>query len=90
MEQENTTNPNEKNEQKKVTPKQNKKENKESFSEKFADYKAEFRKIIWPNRSELTKKTFTVIVTSLVMSIIIFGMDTIYTSGYNFILGLLS
>ena len=88
MQEQNTTNPNEKNELKKVQSKA-KKSDKPSFSETVADYKAEFKKIIWPNRSETVKNTITVIVTSLLIGAIIFCMDTVFAGGYNFILGLL-
>ena len=89
MEEKNTTNPSEKNELKQAKPKQVKQVNKASFSDTIADYKAEFKKIIWPKRDELSKKTVTVIITSLLVGVIIFCMDTIYTTGYNFILSLL-
>ena len=58
-------------------------------SSRFADVKAEFKKIIWPGKAELRKKTGTVIVTSLVMGVIIFAMDTVYTTLYNLVLGLI-
>lgn len=91
MEEKNTTTPNEneKNETKKVTLKQDKKGDKASFADTVADYKAEFKKIIWPKRDELSKKTVTVIMTSLLIGVIIFCMDTIYTTGYDYILSLL-
>jgi len=89
MEEKNITSPSEKNELKQATPKQGKKESKATFSSTVADYKAEFKKIIWPKRDELSKKTVTVIITSLLVGVIIFCMDTIYTTGYNFILSLL-
>ena len=92
MQKQNTTNPNEKNESKEKkskAKKQSKKSDKPSFAETVADYKAEFKKIIWPNRSETVKNTITVIVTSLLIGAIIFCMDTVFAGGYNFILGLL-
>lgn len=89
MEEKNTTNPSEKNESKKESKKQEKKGDKPGFSETFRDYKAEFQKIIWPNRDEIAKKTVTVIITSLFIGAIIFCMDTIYTAGYDVILSLL-
>lgn len=55
----------------------------------FADYKAEFKKIVWPTRPEVVKKTTTVIVTSLIVGAIIFCMDTVFTAGYSAIIGLL-
>lgn len=88
MEEQNTTiTPDEKNESK--NSKKPKKEDKASFADTVKDYKAEFGKIIWPNREELSKKTVTVIVTSLLIGAVIFCIDTVYTTGYNFILSLL-
>jgi len=55
----------------------------------FADYKAEFKKIVWPTRPEVVKKTATVVVTSLIVGAIIFCMDTVFTAGYSAIIGLL-
>lgn len=89
MEEKNTTNPNEKSGSKQAKPKQNQKEHKASFSDTVADYKAEFKKIIWPKRDELAKSTVTVIITSLLVGVIIFCMDTVYTTGYGFLLDLL-
>ena len=55
----------------------------------FADYKAEFKKIVWPDRPEVVKKTATVVVTSLIIGAIIFCMDTVFNAGYSAIIGLL-
>ena len=44
------------------------------------EIKAEFNKIIWPNRKELLKMTFTVVVTSLFFGVLIAGMDTVFGS----------
>ena len=74
-----TTNPNEKNEVEKP-----------GLSEKLADCRAEAKKIIWPNRETLKKNTVTVIVTSLIMGVVIFGMDTVYTTVMNLVIGLLA
>ena len=56
---------------------------------KLAEIKAEFKKIVWPGKTELRKKTGSVIVTSIVMAVIIFAMDTVYTTLYNLVLGLI-
>ncbi|KXL51952.1 protein translocase subunit SecE [Anaerotignum neopropionicum] len=77
---------NQTNETKQAKPKQVKK-NKDRDG--FADYKAEFKKIIWPGRSEIAKKTFTVIVTSLILGVIIFCMDSVFSAGYSAIIGLM-
>lgn len=60
----------------------NKKENK-SLATSFKEFRGEFRKIIWPTRSELIKKTATVIVTSLCFGLIVFAMDTVFSFGYT-------
>lgn len=54
-----------------------------------ADIKAEFKKVIWPSRSDVKKKTVTVVITSLLMGLIIFCMDSVFTTAYNLVLGLL-
>lgn len=62
---------------------------KNSDRDGFAEYKAEFKKIIWPSRPEIAKKTFTVIVTSLILGVLIFCMDSVFSAGYSGIIGLL-
>ncbi|WP_313526333.1 preprotein translocase subunit SecE [Anaerotignum sp.] len=79
-------NTNQTNETKQAKPKQAK---NNSDRDGFAEYKAEFKKIIWPSRPEIAKKTFTVIVTSLIVGVIIFCMDTAFSAGYSAIIGLL-
>ena len=53
------------------------------------DTKAEFKKIIWPGGKEAGNKTVTVIVTSLIIGLLIFCMDTVFTGVYNVIMSLL-
>lgn len=88
MEEKNTTNPNEKNESKKQKQPV-KKNSKPTVSETIADYKAEFKKIVWPTKEVLAKKTVTVILTSLLVGIIVSCMDIVYSAGYDCILSLL-
>lgn len=90
MEEIKTTNPNEKNEVKKASRKSSKKSDKKSLSEKLADCKAEAKKIIWPNRETVKKNTITVIITSLIVGAVIFGMDTVYTTVLNLVIGLMA
>lgn len=47
----------------------------------FRDFKAEFKRVRWPNKKELTTQTITVITTSLVVAAIIFVMDAVFSSG---------
>ena len=46
----------------------------------FRDFKAEFKRVSWPNKKELTTQTITVITTSLIVAAIIFGMDAIIST----------
>ncbi|HHX60476.1 MAG TPA: preprotein translocase subunit SecE [Epulopiscium sp.] len=45
----------------------------------FRDFKAEFKRVMWPNKKELTTQTITVITTSLIVAAIMFGMDAIFS-----------
>lgn len=53
-------------------------------------HKAEFKKIVWPNRKEVSKETTTVIIVSLLVGAVIFGMDTALNYGYTSLVGALS
>ena len=54
----------------------------------FAGLKAEFKKIIWPNKQSLTRQTVAVIATSVVLGLIIALMDYIIQFGVDFLVGL--
>ncbi|WP_317855698.1 preprotein translocase subunit SecE [Chakrabartyella piscis] len=86
MEENKNTSTNQTSANKKVEAKKTK---KNDGKDSFADYKAEFKKIVWPDRPEVIQKTFTVIVTSLLIGAIIFCMDTVFSTAYNGIIGLL-
>lgn len=86
MEQNTTNNPNGKTETKKTKTSA---KAKPGFSSLVADHKAEFKKIVWPKKDEVAKKTATVIVTSLLIGLIIFCMDTIFTGGQDLAMSLL-
>ncbi len=45
----------------------------------------EMRKVTWPTRSEVTNSTIVVVVISFIVAVIIFALDTIFTT----ILGLI-
>ncbi len=91
MEELKTTNPSEKNEVKKASSnKSSKKSEKQGLSAKLADCRAEAKKIIWPNRETIKKNTVTVIFTSIIIGAIIFGMDTVYTTVMNLLIGLMA
>lgn len=48
--------------------------------------KAEFRKIIWPDRKDLTKQTTAVVVVSLALGVIISIVDSIVQYGIDFLI----
>jgi len=73
METKNTNNPNVKKE-------------KRNF---VADHVAEFKKIIWPTKNDVAKKTATVIVTSIFIGAVIFCMDTVFSQLQNIIISVL-
>ena len=50
----------------------------------FIDVRGELRKIVWPDRKELIKKTITVIITSLLFATVIFGFDLVYKAILQF------
>ncbi len=56
------------------------KENKVSF---FDGVKAEWGKIVWPNKEQLTKQTVAVIITTIVVGVIISLLDTALQYGVN-------
>lgn len=47
--------------------------------------KAEFKKIIWPDKTTLVKQTVTVTVASVVLGLLIALIDTIVQYGVNFL-----
>ncbi len=75
--QNNTNNPKEQKEPKKANSAA--KNQKPGFGELVADHKAEFKKIVWPNKSDVIKKTGTVIVTSIFIGAVVFCMDTVFS-----------
>ena len=54
----------------------------------FTGLKAEFKKIIWPNKQSLAKQTTAVIVVSVALGLIIALMDYIIQYGVDFLVGL--
>ena len=72
------TNKTSKNNQKSSASKKvnNKKQAKNDNNKRwFRDFKAELKKIIWPNRSELTENCIVVISMVVIVALIIFALD---------------
>ena len=67
-----------------------KEEGSENMVEFFRDFKAEFKRVQWPNKKELTTQTITVITTSLIVSAIIFGMDAVMSTSLQILNQLVS
>ncbi len=89
--EENNTNENNEVVSEKEPKKNDKKKSKDSGNGPsfFARHKAEFRKIKWPSRQELFRETVVVIIISLIVGAIIFGMDTVLQFGFGKISNLL-
>lgn len=51
----------------------------------FQGVKAEFKKIIWPAKEQVAQRTFAVVVVSIVLGIIIAGLDTLVKFGLDFL-----
>lgn len=54
----------------------------------FTGLKAEFNKIVWPERGSVGRQTVAVIAVSVVLGLIIALMDWIIQYGVNFLVGL--
>ncbi len=94
MEDKNTSNDQNESTELKKTSEQKKDENKESdkkdLGTRFRELRGEFKKIIWPNRTELTKQTITVVVTSLSFGLVVFVIDAVFSFGYSTFIDLLT
>ena len=47
----------------------------------FKDFIAEIKRVVWPNRQELTKLTLNVLGLSIIVAIIIYAMDFVIGGG---------
>ena len=54
----------------------------------FKGLKAEYKKIIWPNRDDVTKQTVAVVLVSFVVGVIIAVLDMGLQYGIDFIINL--
>ena len=51
----------------------------------FDGLKAEFKKIIWPNKKDLTKQTAAVVVVSFILGVLITIIDFVVQNGIDFL-----
>ena len=49
--------------------------------------KSEFRKIIWPNKEDLTKNTIAVVSVTVALGVLIAVLDLIIKFGLNLLIG---
>ena len=66
-------------------PKKTEKPQKKSW---FKGLKAEFKKIMWPDRKTVAKQTFAVVLTSIALGIIIKILDIILSYGIDVLISL--
>lgn len=48
--------------------------------------KAEFKKIIWPDKDSLIKQTIAVVLISIVLCLVITVLDTVISTGIGFLM----
>ncbi len=60
-----------------------------SLADIYKVHAAEFKRIIWPSRQEVIKQTITVIVISIILGLIIWGLDIVFEFGYEQLVSLL-
>ncbi|MCD8012604.1 MAG: preprotein translocase subunit SecE [Lachnospiraceae bacterium] len=68
--------------------KEAKAENTSKVKTWFNGLKAEFKKIIWPDRTTLAKQTGAVIAVSIVLGVIIAMLDFIFQYGVDFLVNI--
>lgn len=51
-----------------------------SLKNYWKSVKAEIRKVNWPTRKELTSYTIVVVVTSVLLTLIVWGLDKLFES----------
>ena len=54
----------------------------------FTGLKAEFKKIIWPDKKSLTKQTVAVVTVSVILGLIIAVLDVIIKYGVDILVNL--
>ena len=51
----------------------------------FTDLKAEFKRIIWPDKKTLGRQTAAVVAVSVVLGVVISAMDVVIQYGVDFL-----
>ena len=59
-----------------------------SLAKYLREARAESKKVVWPTRKQIINNTITVIIVVIICGIIIFGLDTVFSTVLRFLLGL--
>ena len=51
----------------------------------FQGMKSEFKKVVWPDKQDLARNTIAVVVVSVVLGLIIAGLDALINYGMSFL-----
>ena len=54
----------------------------------FKGLKAEYKKIIWPTKETIAKESGVVLVITMILMLVIFGVDVVIKLGLGAILGM--
>ena len=49
--------------------------------------KSEFKKVVWPTKKQLVNNTVIVIAALIIIGLVIFGLDSLFTSLIKLVLG---
>lgn len=63
-------------------------EEKNTKSGRFAGLKAEFSKIVWADKADVSKQTTAVVAVSVVVALIIIVLDAVINKGVNILVNL--
>ena len=55
---------------------------------KFSQIKAEFKKVVWPDKATVRKETTAVIVVSVLLGVVIELLDIVLRYGVDFLISL--
>ncbi|NLK74285.1 MAG: preprotein translocase subunit SecE [Clostridiales bacterium] len=53
----------------------------------FKGLKSELKKIVWPGKESITKQSVAVIIVTILLGVIIFGLDFIIENAIGIIIG---
>lgn len=72
----------------KKTSDKSKKKKPNRVAKWFRDLKSEFKKVVWPSKKQVFNNTFVVLVTLVISSVFVGGLDFGLLKLFKFLLGL--